>query len=60
MALSGRTLIGILITHAHNDHVELIGEFDVPIYIHLDDAHLLFEDQYNGYAPKRILIRERT
>lgn len=51
LALNGRTLIGILLTHAHNDHVHLIGEFDVPIYIHQDDAHLLFEDQYNGYAP---------
>ncbi len=50
-ALNGRTLIGILLTHAHQDHVDLIGEFETPIYIHLDDAHLLFEDQYNGYAP---------
>ncbi len=52
-ALNGRTLVGILITHAHSDHIHLIGEFDVPIYIHLDDAHLLFEDRYNGYAPQK-------
>ncbi|PKK98272.1 MAG: MBL fold metallo-hydrolase [Tenericutes bacterium HGW-Tenericutes-2] len=51
-ALMGRTLLGILLTHAHQDHIHLIGEFDVPIYMHTDDAHLLFEDQYNGYAPK--------
>lgn len=51
-ALSSRTLAGVLLTHAHSDHVDLIGEFDCPIYVHLDDAHLLFEDQYNGYAPK--------
>ncbi|PKK92743.1 MAG: hypothetical protein CVV61_08160 [Tenericutes bacterium HGW-Tenericutes-6] len=50
-SLNGRTLAGILLTHAHHDHVNLIGEFEVPIYMHLDDAHLLFEDQYNGYAP---------
>lgn len=50
-ALNGRKLAGILLTHAHHDHVHLIGDFDVPIYLHLDDAHLLFEDQYNGYAP---------
>ncbi|MCF7931059.1 MAG: MBL fold metallo-hydrolase [Acholeplasmataceae bacterium] len=50
-ALSGRKLAGILLTHAHHDHVHLIGDFDAPIYLHLDDAHLLFEDQYNGYAP---------
>jgi hydroxyacylglutathione hydrolase len=51
--LDQRTLLGILITHAHKDHVDLIGEFDVPIYIHQDEAHLLFEDQYNGYAPNK-------
>ena len=44
---------GILITHAHSDHVDLIHQFDVPIYIHKDDASLLFEDQYNGYAPNK-------
>ena len=47
-----KTLAGILLTHAHSDHVDLIGSFDVPIYMHQDDAHLLFEDQYNGYHPK--------
>ncbi|MCR3906415.1 MAG: MBL fold metallo-hydrolase [Tenericutes bacterium] len=51
-ALSGRTLSGILITHAHHDHIDLIGEFTAPIYMHKEDAHLLFEDKYNGYAPK--------
>jgi glyoxylase-like metal-dependent hydrolase (beta-lactamase superfamily II) len=47
-----KTLSGILLTHAHMDHIDLIGSFDVPIYMHADDAHLLFEDQYNGYSPK--------
>lgn len=50
-ALNGRTLAGILLTHAHSDHIDLIGEFEVPVFIHFDDAYLLFEDQYNGYAP---------
>ncbi|MDX9691570.1 MAG: MBL fold metallo-hydrolase [Acholeplasmataceae bacterium] len=45
-------LEAIILTHAHNDHVDLIGEFDAPIYVHKDDAHLLFEDKYNGYHPK--------
>ena len=44
-------LLGVLLTHAHHDHVDLIGEFSVPIYIHKEDAHLLFEDKYNGYHP---------
>ncbi|RJX26643.1 MAG: MBL fold metallo-hydrolase [Acholeplasma sp.] len=51
-AVGERTISGILLTHAHADHVDLIGHFDVPIYLHSEDAHLLFEDQYNGYAPK--------
>lgn len=50
--IGGNRLEMILLTHAHQDHIDLIGEFDVPIYIHKNDAHLLFEDQYNGYYPK--------
>ncbi len=51
--LAGRKLIGLLLTHAHYDHIDIIGEFDVPIYLHFSDAHLLFEDSRNGYAPLR-------
>ncbi|MBN2268202.1 MAG: MBL fold metallo-hydrolase [Acholeplasmataceae bacterium] len=51
--LDHRTLSGILITHAHHDHVHLIGDFQTKIYIHQADQHLLFEDQYNGYAPQK-------
>jgi hydroxyacylglutathione hydrolase len=50
-ALDSKKLLGVLLTHAHFDHIHLIGSFDVPIYIHQADAHLLFEDKYNGYAP---------
>jgi len=52
-AIGAKTLAGILLTHAHSDHIDLIGEFDVPIYMHLEDAHLLFEDAYNGYHPQK-------
>lgn len=52
-ALAHRTLSGILLTHAHHDHIHLIGELHAKIYIHLSDQHLLFEDQYNGYAPNK-------
>lgn len=52
-AIDGRRLVGILLTHAHADHVDLIGAFDVPIYMHELDAHLLFADEYNGYEPKK-------
>ncbi len=52
-AIDGRKLVGILLTHAHADHVDLIGEFNAPIYMHEADAHLLFADEYNGYEPKK-------
>lgn len=51
-ALDGRSLVGVLLTHAHSDHIDLIHMFDAPIYMHQEDAHLLFEDKYNGYHPK--------
>jgi len=48
--LGPNQLQGILLTHAHHDHVALIHMFKVPIYIHEFDASLLFEDQYNGFS----------
>lgn len=48
--LGDQILDGILLTHAHHDHVALIHQFHVPIYIHSDDAALLFEDRYNGFS----------
>ncbi|NLK11970.1 MAG: MBL fold metallo-hydrolase [Candidatus Phytoplasma sp.] len=51
--LEQRELIGILITHAHFKHLSMIHYYDVPIYIHHHDAHLLFEDKYNGYYHKK-------
>lgn len=34
-------VIGILLTHGHFDHVDMIGFFNVPIYIHKNDDILL-------------------
>ncbi|MFA7416954.1 MAG: MBL fold metallo-hydrolase [Acholeplasma sp.] len=48
--LGDQILDGVLLTHAHSDHTSLIHQFDVPIYVHSDDAALLFEDKYNGYS----------
>ena len=48
--LGDQILDGILLTHAHSDHTSLIHLFNVPIYVHSDDAALLFEDKYNGYS----------
>lgn len=52
-AIDDRRLTGILLTHAHADHIDLIGEFNAPIYMHQADAHLLFADEYNGYDPQK-------
>src|SRR5690554_700747 len=48
--LGEQRLDGVLLTHAHSDHTSLIHQFNVPIYVHSDDAALLFEDKYNGYS----------
>ena len=52
-SVNQRKIVGVLITHAHQDHVDLIAQFDCPIYIHKEDAYLLFEDKYNGYYPNK-------
>lgn len=52
-AIDDRRLVGVLLTHGHADHVDLIQEFQAPIYMHEADAHLLFADEYNGYYPKK-------
>lgn len=59
-AIAGNRLTGILLTHAHADHVHLIGAYNAPIYMHEKDAHLLFEDAYNGYEPKHHPYRRRA
>jgi glyoxylase-like metal-dependent hydrolase (beta-lactamase superfamily II) len=42
--IGGRTLLGILCTHAHDDHVtvaaELADRFAAPVYLHPDDEEL--------------------
>lgn len=47
--LANRKLVGILLTHAHSNHLHLIHLFDAPIYIHYEDSGLLFDDNFNGY-----------
>ena len=39
--VEGKKILGILLTHGHADHIDAIGEFNVPIYIHKADYHLL-------------------
>ena len=48
-AIKDMTLTAILLTHGHLDHVDAIGAFDVPVYIHEKELPLLKDNQLNGY-----------
>ncbi|MGL5540198.1 MAG: MBL fold metallo-hydrolase [Erysipelotrichaceae bacterium] len=41
---------GILLTHAHFDHIGALHAFDVPIYLHEQELALLHNDVLNGFA----------
>ncbi|PWJ41055.1 MBL fold metallo-hydrolase [Sediminitomix flava] len=43
-------VIGILLTHAHIDHIEALDCFDVPIYVHELEYEILFDDELNGFG----------
>lgn len=59
-ALGPRKLLGVLLTHAHSDHVDDIGRFNVPVHIHKSDAPLLFMDDANGYHPRKHPYQRRN
>jgi len=42
-------VIGILLTHAHIDHIEALDCFPVPIYLHELEYDVLFDDYKNGF-----------
>ena len=44
-----KEVIGILLTHAHYDHIGALDAFDVPIYIHEEEYLNLFDGFINGY-----------
>lgn len=58
-AVNGRTVLGIALTHGHNDHinaaVELQDLVDGPIMIHPDD-HMLWHTVYPNTEPDRELV----
>lgn len=43
-------VIGILLTHAHFDHIEALDAFDVPIYIHKNEKVILQDGFFNGFS----------
>lgn len=57
-AVGDRTLLGILSTHAHNDHIGAAGAVSAatgaPVYLHPDDR-MLWEVVYPDAAPQREL-----
>ena len=57
-AVGDRTLLGILSTHAHNDHIGAAGAVaaakDAPVYLHPDDR-MLWDVVYPTGAPGRTL-----
>lgn len=43
-------VVGILLTHAHIDHVEALDAFAVPIYLHEAEAPILHDNVNNGFT----------
>jgi len=58
-AVNGRTVLGIAITHGHNDHInaalELQELVDGPVMLHPDD-HMLWHAVYPNAEPDRELV----
>ena len=49
LAQNGLDPVGILLTHAHVDHIGALDCCDVPVYLHASDYDLLFDDDRNGF-----------
>lgn len=45
----GWKVVGILLTHAHLDHIGALDVFDVPVYLHREETKLLYDDNINGF-----------
>ena len=42
-------VLGILLTHAHIDHIGAIDAFDVPVYLHEKEYEILEDNYKNGF-----------
>lgn len=49
IAQKGYTVKGILLTHAHIDHIEALDCFPVPIYVHEKEYEILIDTAKNGF-----------
>lgn len=47
--LEGYQLVAILLTHAHANHLNLIGYFNCPVYLHRKEYKVFVDDDLNGY-----------
>lgn len=45
----GYQVKGILLTHAHIDHIEALDCFDVPVYLHENEYEILMDNYNNGF-----------
>ncbi|NLR93799.1 MBL fold metallo-hydrolase [Flammeovirga agarivorans] len=43
-------VVGILLTHAHIDHIEALDCFNVPVYLHEKEVEILLDDDLNGFG----------
>lgn len=53
--LEGYNLVAILLTHAHIHHINLIGYFNCPVYLHRKEYKVLIDDNLNGYNKEDII-----
>lgn len=42
-------VLGILLTHAHIDHIGAIDCFNVPVYVYKDEYEILIDNHKNGF-----------
>ncbi len=43
------TVVGILLTHCHIDHIGALDAFNVPVYIHEEEIEILHNNYKNGF-----------
>jgi hydroxyacylglutathione hydrolase len=56
----GLAVVGILLTHAHIDHIGALDAFDVPVYLFEEEIPLLHDRVSNGSALFRQPLRYRV